>query len=110
KRNQLRTKLSVSAQLATQPPDKRAALIGAVATVVLVLCVGVAAAKIMNRTETQKAQPTFVQKETPPIVGNQSPQNQPNQTTMSPGTGGQQTPIQQPQQARPQGDGQGLGG
>ncbi len=54
KRNQLRTKLSVSVQLASQPPDRRSAFIGAIATVVLVVCVGIGAAKFINRGSVAK--------------------------------------------------------
>lgn len=74
KRNQLRSKLAISVQLATQPPDKRPALIGAVAAVVLVICVGIAAAKLLNRTEQVKTSQPLVRSETP-IQKTQSPAN-----------------------------------
>lgn len=65
KRNQLRTKLSVSVQLATAPPDRRSAVIGAVATVVLVVCLGIGAAKFSNRGTAAKADGLVAQN--PPI-------------------------------------------
>lgn len=93
RRNQLRTKLSVSVQLATQPPDRRTALIGAVATVILVLCIGIGAARLLNRTDAQKPVVANTPRETSPTVANQS--------LSSPTNGGNvsqpvQTPVQQP--------------
>ena len=45
KRNQLRNKLAISAQLATQEPDKKGALVASLASVVLVVCIGVLIAR-----------------------------------------------------------------
>jgi len=95
KRNQLRTKLSVSVQLATQPPDRRTALIGAVATVVLVLCIGIGAAKIMNRTDTGKSVAADAVKESAPLTVPQVSQQ------TNPGSNSQTTPPQQQPQQQP---------
>ena len=67
KRNQLRTKLSVSVQLATQPPDRRSAMIGAVAAVVLMICLGIGAAKYTSRNAAAKSEPLVVQN---PVISN----------------------------------------
>jgi tetratricopeptide (TPR) repeat protein len=91
KRNQLRTKLSVSVQLATRPPDRRTALVGAVATVVLVLCIGIGAAKIINRPDSGKAANVAIDP-----GARQNPSNQ--QAPQTGNTGGTQQSAQPPVQ------------
>jgi tetratricopeptide (TPR) repeat protein len=91
KRNQLRTKLSVSVQLATQPPDRRTALIGAVATVILVLCIGIGVAKVVNRGEASKVGNIALQSDS----GTRT--NTPSQAAPPVNSSGLQ-PVQQPVQ------------
>ena len=98
KRNQLRTKLSVSVQLATQPPDRKTAFIGAVATVVIVVCVGFGLAKYANRQDSSKPAPGFVSRE-PANVPNPQ-QSNPSFTNPSPQSNPQ--PAQPQPQAQPQ--------
>ncbi len=106
KRNQLRNKLAISAQLSTQEPDRRVALIGAISTFVLVVCIGIGAAKFANRGETPKSFQPVVKNDTPvqqqPI---QSPQVNPQNVTPPI----QRNPvIQQPEPSR--GGNEPLGG
>lgn len=73
KRNQLRSKLSVSVQLATQPPDRRSAVIGAAAAVVLFVCIGIGLARLVNRGDAAKGTNAIADRQTPPIVTPQQP-------------------------------------
>lgn len=80
KRNQLRNKLSMTAQLAaSQGPDRRTALIGAVSAVVLFACVGIGIAK-MNMRNAAK-QESFVSSNSStgsPLSTPSTQQNSPN--------------------------------
>jgi len=51
KRNQLRNKLAISAQLATPEPDRKGAMIGALSAVVLVVCIGILIARLTSKKE-----------------------------------------------------------
>lgn len=95
KRNQLRTKLSVAAQLATQPPDRRAAVLGATAAVILFLCIGIGTAKLLNRADESKAANSLAQREPPPLVYPNQTQTQPSAPAV------QQQPVQAPPQRDP---------
>jgi hypothetical protein len=85
KRNQLRTKLALTVQLATQEPDRRIAIIGAVAAVILFVCIGIGAAKLVTRRDqptvvsTPNQQEPQVQQQTPqqPAVSQTASQNLP---------------------------------
>ena len=55
KRNQLRSKLAMTVQLATQEPDRKSAVVGAVAAVILMICLGFGIAKALNRNEPKTA-------------------------------------------------------
>ncbi len=79
KRNQLRSKLAMTVQLATQEPDRKSAVIGAVAAVVLMICLGFGVAKALNRNEPKSVA------NTPKVIENsQAPVQQPNQTQVQP--------------------------
>ena len=87
KRNQLRTKLSVSVQLATQPPDRRTAIIGAVSAVVFFACIGVGIAKLNMRNASTKQDGLVVQNSSagnPPVNPAQTSQGTNSQQSSQP--------------------------
>ncbi|MDR3689077.1 MAG: tetratricopeptide repeat protein [Fimbriimonas sp.] len=78
KRNQLRSKLAATVQLATNEPDRKLALIGAISAVILFICVGIGAAKLINRTDSSKsaASGTKIESAPPPLQQTQPAANQ----------------------------------